>query len=62
LNFLPLPQARVTATDFATAAWLLYPSREHLPSKVRVAIDFLKRHVGSEPNEWTSAAGGEGPR
>ncbi len=40
------PHLRVAATDFATAAWLIYPSREHLPSKVRVAIDFLKRRLG----------------
>jgi DNA-binding transcriptional LysR family regulator len=45
------PRFRVTATDFATAAWLLYPSREHLPAKVRVAIDFLKRHVSRESSE-----------
>jgi DNA-binding transcriptional LysR family regulator len=46
------PRHRVTATDFATAAWLLFPSRDHLPSKVRSAIDFLKRHLGE-----THAAG-----
>ena len=40
------PNYRVTATDFNTAAWLLYPSRTHLPNKVRVMIDFLKQHLG----------------
>jgi len=38
------PTYRVAATDFKTAVWLLYPSRSHLPSKVRVTIDFLKQH------------------
>ena len=38
------PKYRVTATDFETAAWLLYPSRTYLPNKVRATIDFLKRH------------------
>jgi len=31
----------VTATDFSTGVWLLFPSREFLPSKTRVMIDFL---------------------
>ena len=35
------PDFRVTATDFETAAWLLYPSRSYLPQKVRAFIDFL---------------------
>jgi len=37
-----LDQYEVTAEDFDTAAWLLYPSREFLPNKTRVMIDFLK--------------------
>lgn len=40
-----LPDHEVTATDFDTAAWLLYPSRSYLPQKVRVAIDFLKARL-----------------
>ena len=40
------PKHHVTATSFATAAWLLYPSRAFLPKKVRVAIDFLKEYLG----------------
>jgi DNA-binding transcriptional LysR family regulator len=39
------PQHRVTATTFETAAWLVYPSRAYLPSKVRVFADFLKEHM-----------------
>lgn len=36
------PDHDVTATTFDTAAWILYPSRRHLPAKVRIAIDFLR--------------------
>ena len=32
---------QVTATDYKAAVWLLYPSREYLPAKVRVFSDFL---------------------
>jgi len=37
-----LNEYQVTAEDFDTAAWLLYPSRSFLPNKTRVMIDFLK--------------------
>ena len=37
----------VTATDFNTAAWLVYPSRAYVPRKVRVFIDFLKQSMAS---------------
>jgi DNA-binding transcriptional LysR family regulator len=37
------PNYAVTATDFNTAAWLVYPSRAYVPRKVRVLIDFLKQ-------------------
>ena len=40
-----LPNYDVTATDFDTNAWLVYPSRTYVPSKVKVFIDFLKRHL-----------------
>ena len=40
------PDHRATATDFETAAWLLYPSRAYLPLKVRVFIDFLRSELG----------------
>ena len=36
------PDCAVTATEFETAAWLLYPSRAYLPRKVRATIDFLR--------------------
>jgi len=40
------PDHDVTATSFETAAWLVYPSRRHLPQKVRAMIDFLKEQLG----------------
>ncbi len=36
------PDFECTATEFDTAAWVLYPSRSFLPRKVRVTIDFLR--------------------
>lgn len=32
----------VTATTFDTAAWLIYPSRNYVPAKLRAMIDFLR--------------------
>lgn len=40
-----LPDYEASATNFDTAAWLLYPSRAYLPRKVRVMIDFLREAV-----------------
>lgn len=37
------PDYEMTATDFSTAAWLVYPSRTYVPLKVRVFIEFLKQ-------------------
>ncbi len=39
------PNYDVTATDFSTAAWLVYPSRAYVPLKVRVFIEFLKKSI-----------------
>jgi DNA-binding transcriptional LysR family regulator len=36
------PDYRATASEFDTAAWMLYPSRSYLPLKVRLFADFLK--------------------
>ena len=36
------PDLACAATEFETAAWVLYPSRSYLPRKVRVTIDFLR--------------------
>jgi DNA-binding transcriptional LysR family regulator len=37
-----------TASDFDTAAWIMYPSRNYLPLKVRLFIDYLKRVYASK--------------
>lgn len=42
----PFPDFAVTAANFETAAWLLYPSRTYLPTKVRIVIDFLREEFG----------------
>jgi DNA-binding transcriptional LysR family regulator len=39
------PDYTVTARDFSTAAWLVYPSRTYVPLKVQVFIDFLKNSI-----------------
>ena len=39
------PHHRATATNFETGAWLLYPSRQFLPRRVRAAVDFFKKHL-----------------
>lgn len=41
------PDFAVTATDFNSAVWLLYPSRAYTPSKVRAFIDALFEHLPS---------------
>jgi DNA-binding transcriptional LysR family regulator len=40
------PDYEVTATEFNTAAWFVYPSRTYVPLKVQVFMDFLKQSVG----------------
>ena len=40
-----LPDYKVTATNFDTSAWFVYPSRNYVPLKVRVFIDFLQQHL-----------------
>jgi len=39
------PRHDVAATDFDTAAWLVYPSRNFLPQKVRAIIDLLRSEL-----------------
>ncbi|MEO1522899.1 MAG: LysR family transcriptional regulator [Cyanobacteria bacterium J06633_2] len=39
------PDYTITATDFNTAAWLVYPSRTLIPLKVQVFIEWFKREV-----------------
>lgn len=40
-----LPQYEVTATEFNTAAWLVYPSRTYMPLKVKILLNFLKQSL-----------------
>ncbi|MEM6611422.1 MAG: LysR family transcriptional regulator [Cyanobacteria bacterium P01_C01_bin.72] len=40
-----LPDYEVTATDFNPTAWLIYPSRNYVPLKVKVFIDFCQQHL-----------------
>jgi DNA-binding transcriptional LysR family regulator len=40
-----LAEYEVTATDFNTSAWLVYPSRAYVPLKVRLFMDFLKQNL-----------------
>jgi DNA-binding transcriptional LysR family regulator len=39
------PDYECTATEFDTAAWLIYPNHGYLPSKVRVFVDFLQAEI-----------------
>jgi DNA-binding transcriptional LysR family regulator len=39
------PAHDVTATEFDTAAWILYPSRSYLPGKVRAFVDFVRHRL-----------------
>ncbi len=43
------PQFAVMATTFDTAAWLLYPSRDYLPRKIRATIDFVREKNFASP-------------
>ena len=49
------PDYTVTVSDLKTAAWLLYPSRSHLPLKVRVFVDFMKTQFSNWPEEYAFA-------
>lgn len=40
-----LPEWDVTATDFDSAAWIVFPSRAYLPRKVRAFIDFARARL-----------------
>ena len=37
-----LPGHEGTVTDFEAAAWLVYPSRDYVPARLRAFIDHLK--------------------
>lgn len=42
-----LPDFEVTATEFDTAAWALYPQKSFLPRKVKLMVEFLKSRLGN---------------
>jgi DNA-binding transcriptional LysR family regulator len=42
------PNYTVVTTDAPTTAWAVYPSRSHVPAKVRAFIDFLRAALTSE--------------
>jgi DNA-binding transcriptional LysR family regulator len=41
------PAHEPTATAFDSGVWLLYPTRDYQPGRVRVAVEFLKQQLGS---------------
>ncbi len=43
------PDYEVSATDFDNPAWLVYPSRDYLPLKVKLIVDFLQNKFREEP-------------
>lgn len=38
-----LPNYEMTGSDFQYSAWLLYPSRNYIPAKTRIFVDFIKQ-------------------
>lgn len=40
------PNHEPTASNFNSAVWLLYASREHVPQRVRAFIEFVKKKLG----------------
>lgn len=44
-----LPAHRATATTFDTGVWLLYPSRDFIPRRVRSVIGFLQEQLSATP-------------
>jgi DNA-binding transcriptional LysR family regulator len=44
------PAYDVTATTFDTGAWLVYPTRDQLPLRTRVVIDFLTARIPGHRN------------
>lgn len=39
------PNHEVSAGNFETAAWILYPSKQYLPTKTRVFIDYIRSNI-----------------
>ena len=51
------PDHDVTATEFENHVWLLYPSRTHLPLKVRAFVELLERELSPAPWERPARRG-----
>ena len=49
------PNHTVTATEFETAAWIVYPSKHHLPLKVKVFTEFLRHNLLDDRQTITSS-------
>lgn len=52
------PGHEVTATEFESFAWIVYPSRTYLPLKVRVLAELLERELAPPPWERPERATG----
>jgi DNA-binding transcriptional LysR family regulator len=50
------PNYTITIFDFITSAWLMYPTRNQLPLKVRVFVDFMKTQFHHWPDAYKLAA------
>jgi len=42
------PDYQVSATDYDAAIWMMYPSREFLPLKTKIFIEYLQSHYTSK--------------
>lgn len=47
-----LAEHDVTPSCFETSAWMLYPSKTHLPLKTRVFVEFVKRRFRELVRPW----------
>jgi DNA-binding transcriptional LysR family regulator len=54
------PGHDVTATEFDNHVWMIYPSRTHLPLKVRVLAELLERELSGAP--WEHPDDARAPR
>jgi len=45
------PEFQVSADNFDTAIWIIYPERAFLPSKTRVTIDYIRKSILNTKSE-----------
>lgn len=55
-----LADFEVTATEFDTAAWALYPEKSFVPTKVKVMMAFLREHLARMSHRVAIDAGARG--